>query len=651
MFSKYSFVRRIICFTIITLFGVVVFSQGASIMADSKENLIKENSSLIKPTKFKTFKEYVDYLKALDFGKIRSVGSGGIDESSKTNESAGSSADMALREPSSINNGYGETNTQVVGVDEADIIKNDGKYIYILNRNNNKLKIISALPAASMKLIGEINLQVSNDNNYRYYRDMYLKNNKLVLIYTLSQIMREPEIMPFDNSGSVKSNDMIGKIAPNYIRQRNFSCVELYDITDRQNPKLERTVMSEGNLASSRMLGDTVYLISNKYLNFYYPQTLEIYSKENLLVSYSDSKTGSELKYAPVESMYCILDKNNPQNMFNISTISAFDISKNSDMKLTSFTGIGNELYMSLNNIYLFSQSWNYNNTYTDIYKYKIIGTGIEFVAANKVLGTILNQFSADEYKGYLRIATNVWNTGNNIFVLDENLQKAGEILGLAKDEQIKSCRFMGDKGYVVTYRNIDPLFTLNLSDPKNPVVTGELKIPGFSSYLHPISQNLIIGIGENTTPLYWRDENGNEIVSGIKQIGIKASLFDVSNPSKPVELKALSIGGPGSYTDVGYDHKSFMYIKEKDLVAIRGTFTGKPVNGEESREYKSQAVLISVKNNSLDIAKIFDGHLSYDTGNRVTYIGDVLYHFTGNEIIAYRLSDYTRLGELQYNN
>lgn len=644
MFSKYNVLKRIVCLTIVALFGVVIFSQGASVMADSKENLKKESSNLIKPTKFKSFNEYVDYLKALDFGIVKDGSNGTVDDSDKTTGFEGSKNDSGPKAVPDEN--YGETNTQVAGVDEADIIKNDGKYIYILNRNSNKIKIISALPATSMKLVGEINLQLSNDNNYRNYRDIYLKGNKLVLIYTLSQNM------PFENQSSIRSNDMInGKIAPTYIRQKNFSCAELYDISNKQNPKLERTIMSEGNLTSSRMLGDTVYLTSNKYLNFYYPQPIDMYTKENLLVSYSDSKTGDEIKYAPVESMYCILDKNNPQNMFNISTISAFDISKNSEMKLTSFTGTGNEMYMSLNNIYLFGQSWDYNNTYTDIYKYKIKGTDVEFVASNKVIGTILNQFSADEYKGYLRIATNLWNDGNNIFVLDEKLQKTGEILGLAKGEQIKSCRFMGDKGYVVTYRNIDPLFTLNLTDPKKPIVTGELKIPGFSSYLHPISENLIIGIGENTTPLYWRDENGNEIVSGIKQIGIKASLFDVSNESKPVELKSLSIGGPGSYTDIGYDHKSFMYIKDKNLVAIRGTFTGKPVNGEESREYKSQAILISVKNNSLDIAKIFDGNLSYDTGNRVTYIGDVLYHFTGNEIVAYKLSNYTRLGAVQYDN
>ena len=644
MFSKYSVLKRIICITTIALFFVVIFSQGATIMADSKN--LSEATSLIKPTKFKSFKEYVDYLKSLDFGGNRYYGNA-VDESSKA---VYDGATAAVDAPSAS---YGETNTQVAGVDEADIIKNDGKYIYILNRNNNKIKIISALPASKMELVGEINLQVSSDNNYRYYKDMYLKDNKLVLIYTLNQSIRDYEIMPYDNQGYLKTDEIaIGKIAPNYyVRYKNFSCVEVYNITDKQKPKLERTVMTEGNLANSRMIGDTVYIISNKYLNYYYyPQSADFYTKENLLVSYSDSKVSTEFKYAPIENMYCILDKNNPQEMFNINTISSFNVNGNTEMKLTSFTGTGNEMYMSENNLYLFGQTWDYNNTYTAIYKYKVKDTNVEFVAANKVIGYILNQFSADEYKGYLRIATTTWNNGNNIFVLDEKLQKTGEILSLAKGEQIKSCRFIGDKGYVVTYRTIDPLFTINLSNPKKPVVTGELKIPGFSSYLHPISENLIIGIGENTTPLYWRDEDGNEIEAGIKQIGIKVSLFDVSNDSKPVEIKALSIGGPGSYTDIGYDHKSFMYIKDKGLVAIRGTFSGKPVNGVESHEYKPQAILISVKDNTLNIEKVLDGNLSYETGNRVTYIGDILYHFTGHEVVAYRLSDYLKLGAVYYN-
>lgn len=657
MFRKIMIPKKIICLTIIAMFIIAFSIQGASIMAETKENskkesLKKENiknesDNLIKPSKFKSFEEYVDYLKSLDFGGMGYGSTDDMADSNRTDSFGGSSfAPKATAETS-----YGETNTQVAGVDEADIIKNDGKNIYILNRNINKVQIISAFPATSMNLVAEINLQVSNDNNYRYYNDMYLKDNKLILIYTLSRSIMIPEVVPYEIQGTLRDSDMaIGKIAPNYMRHINFSGAEIYDISDKQNFKLERTVMAEGNLVSSRMIDDTIYLMSSKYSYFYYPQPADMYTKENLMVAYSDSKIGDELKYVPIENMYCILDKDNPQNMLNISTILALDTNENGELNITNFTGTGHQMYTSLNNIYLFGQSWDQNNTYTDIYKYKIKGTNVEFAASNKVLGSILNQFSADEYNGYFRIATNSWNDGNNIFILDENLQKTGEIIGLAKGEQIKSCRFMGDKGYVVTYRNIDPLFSLDLSNPNKPIVTGELKIPGFSSYLHPLSENLIIGIGENTTPLYWRDENGNEIEAGVRQIGIKVSLFDVADESKPVELKALTIGGPGSYTDIGYDHKSFMHMKDKDLVAIRGTFNGKPVNGQEFYEYKSQAILISVKNNTLNIEKILDGNISYETGNRVTYIGDVLYHFTGNEVIAYRLSDYTKLGFVKYN-
>lgn len=636
MSNKFKILKKVMSLTIVALFGVLIFCQGSTIDIQAAEKNKNENNiSLIKPTKFKNFKDYVSYLKQLDLGRNNS----NINDAISKDDSVSwenSSPEM----PS--NNDHGTTNTQVAGVDEADIIKNDGKFIYILNKNNNKIKIINALQAANMKLAGEISLQASDDKNYRNYSDMYLKDNKLVVIYTLNVNQGRIGIMPIEAYDT--------KIAPDYISGKSFIGAEIYDISDKSSPKLERTVMNEGNLAGSRMIGDTLYLISNKYLNLYMPMDTDPYTKENLLISYSDSKISSEIKYAPVEDMYCVLDRNNPYNMQNISIVSALNVNKNDEMKITSFTGTGYNIYMSLSNIYIFGQSWDNNTTYTDIYKYNVNGTDVKFTAVNKAPGSLLNQFSADEYKGHLRIATTEWNNGNNIFIFDENLQKTGEILGLAKGEQIKSCRFMQDKGYVVTYKNIDPLFALDLSNPKNPRVTGELKIPGFSSYLHPISENLIVGIGENTTPLYWRDENGKEIEAGVKQIGIKASLFDVSNENKPVEIKSISIGGPGSYTDIGYDHKSFVFIKDKDLIAIRGTFSPKPANGVESHEYKSQAILMSVKNNSIEIEKIFDGNLSYETGNRVTYIGDVLYHFTGNEIVAYRLNDYLKLGSIQYN-
>lgn len=640
MGNKFKVVKRVFSITIACLLVSLIFYQGINIQAAEKEkDALKVTDKPIKPTKFKNFDEYVTYLKKLNLDnttddKLNSENSGGIPMDTGSSES---NANLADARPE-----YGTTNTQVTGVDEADIIKNDGKNIYILNKNNNTVKIVNPKPAEKMSIIGEIQLQGSNDNNYRYYNDMYLYENKLVIIYSHSIYQKNDKVVPL----SMNEN----RIAPDYYSyNKSFVGADIYDLSNKSKPKLERSIMNEGNLTSSRMVGSTLYIVSNKYIDFYTYNSSNPYTKENLLVSYSDSIISKDLKYAPVDTMYCILDKDRPYYMQNLSILSAVDITKSSELNVSSFTGTGYNLYMSLNNIYIFGQSWDNNGIYTDIYKYKVEGTSVNFASSNKAIGYMLNQFSADEFDGNLRIATTDWNSGNNLFVFDKEMKQIGQITGLAKGEQIKSCRFIGNKGYVVTYRTVDPLYVLDLSNGSKPLVVGELKIPGFSSYLHPVSDNLIIGIGESTTPLYWRDENGKEVESGVKQIGVKISLFDVSNPSKPTEVKSITVGGPGSYTDIGYDHKSFSFIKEKNLIAIRGIFTKKPVDGVESFEYKSQALLISYKSDSLKIDKIFDGYSSYDTGNRITYIGDTLYHFTGTELNAYNFNNYTKLGSIQY--
>ena len=643
MGNKFKIAKRAFCITVVCLLVSLVFYQGFMIdiqAAENEKNSLSTSNKAIKPIKFKSFNEYVAYLKKLNLGnstddKLSTDNSGGIPITINDNESTSNTSNLA--------DTYGTTNIQVAGVDEADIIKNDGKHIYILNVGNNSVKIINPEPAKKMSIVGEIQLQGSYNNNYRYYNDMYLYDNKLVVIYSYNIYQNHNDIIPLDITNN--------KIAPDfYVYNKSFVGADIYDISNKSKPKLERSIMNEGNLTSSRMIGSTLYLVSNKFLDLYTYNGSNPYTKENLLVSYSDSITSKEMKYAPIDSMFCVIDKNNPYNMQNLSIVSAVDIKKNSELNITSFTGTGYNLYMSLNNIYIFGQSWDNNGSYTDIYKYKVEGTTVNFASSNKASGYMLNQFSADEFDGNLRIATTDWNSGNNVFVFDKDMKQIGQITGLAKGEQIKSCRFMGNKGYVVTYRTVDPLFVIDLSNGNNPVVTGELKIPGFSSYLHPVSDNLIVGIGESTTPLFWRDDNGKEVESGVKQIGVKISLFDVSNPSKPIEVNSITVGGPGSYTDIGYDHKAISFIKEKNLIAIRGVFTKKPVDGVESYEYKPQALLLSYKTDSIKIDKIFDGNSSYETGNRITYIGDTLYHFTGTELNAYNFNNYTKLGSIQYN-
>ena len=645
MGNKFKILKRVISIAIICLLVLLVFYQGSPVKIQAveyeKDNLSTEDEE-IKPIKFKSFNEYVEYLKKLKLVDY-SIDKVGFDDSGSA------PIDVTVNESSTVNSyfvedNYGTTNTQVIGVDEGDIIKNDGKNIYILNRGSNTVKIINPTPANKMSLAGEIQLQGSNNNNYRYYNEMYLLNDRLIIVYSYSIYQKNDDIGIQYNLDSKFVHDY-------YNSSKSFVGADIYDISNKSKPKLERSIMNEGNLTSSRMVGSVLYLISNKFLNLNSYNGLDPYTEENLLVSYSDSIiSNNDVRYAPVDSMYCVIDRENPYNMQNLSIVSAVDITKDDELTISSFTGTGYSLYMSLNNIYIFGQSWNDTGIYTNIYKYNVKGTSIGFVSSNKASGSMLNQFSADEFNDNLRIATTNWNDGNNVFVFDKDMKLIGKITGLAKGEQIKSCRFIGDKGYVVTYKNIDPLYVLDLSDGNNPLVTGELKIPGFSSYLHPVSENLIIGIGESTTPLYWRDENGNEIESGVKQIGVKVSLFDVSNPFKPTEVKSITIGGPGSSTDVEYDHKSFSIINDKNLISIRGIFTNKPVDGVESYKYKSQALLISYKSNSLKIEKILDGSFSYETGNRVTFIGDTLYHFTGSELAAYSFNNYVRLGSIQYN-
>jgi uncharacterized secreted protein with C-terminal beta-propeller domain len=225
--------------------------------------------------------------------------------------------------------------------------------------------------------------------------------------------------------------------------------------------------------------------------------------------------------------------------------------------------------------------------TKTTIHRAQINQETITFVAAGEVPGQILNQFSMDEHNGYFRIATTIygnnWRTfgvleedgpepaitfapeptqnTNNVYVLDMNLNVVGKVEDLAPGEQIYSTRFMGNRCYMVTFRNIDPLFVIDLSDPTAPTVLGELKVTGYSGYLHPYDENILIGIGKET--IYDAEEDFAWYQ------GLKISLFDVSDVSNPREVAKIEIGDRGTDSPILYDHKSLLFDKEKNLLVI----------------------------------------------------------------------------------
>jgi hypothetical protein len=233
----------------------------------------------------------------------------------------------------------------------------------------------------------------------------------------------------------------------------------------------------------------------------------------------------------------------------------------------TILLGASSNLYVSLNNIYLTFPVWGTgvgDFDKTSIHRIQIDGVEIEPIATGEVPGMVLNQFSMDEYDDYFRVATTTYgertqNNVNNVYVLNMSLNITGSLTGLAQGESIYSARFMGDRCYLVTFKQVDPLFVIDLKDPYAPEVLGYLKVTGYSDYLHPYDETHIIGIGKETTDagtFAWYQ-------------GVKISLFDVSDVSHPVEISKLEIGDRGSDSPVLYDHKAFLFDKSKNLMVI----------------------------------------------------------------------------------
>jgi uncharacterized secreted protein with C-terminal beta-propeller domain len=290
----------------------------------------------------------------------------------------------------------------------------------------------------------------------------------------------------------------------------------------------------------------------------------------------------------------------------------------------------------------------------TAIYKFAIRDSQIRFGGNGEVAGHLLNQFSMDESGGNLRVATTVQGYGNsgsyvynNVFVLDPGMKTVGSLKYIAPDEKIYATRFIGDRLYMVTFKRIDPLFVIDLSDPANPGILGELKIPGYSDYLHPYDQNHLIGIGKETESNDW---------GGVSTSGLKLALFDVSDVNNPKEVDHVEIGEAGSDSEALRDHKAFLFSKEKDLLVIPVRAVQKVLLKGDSASYtqkiwqgayafsvspsKGFTLRGTITHSDEDTSGYYWG--SQDAVKRSLYIGDVLYTLSSDEIIATNLATMT---------
>lgn len=508
-------------------------------------------------------------------------------------------------------NDYSKTNVQVEGVDEADVVKTDGEYIYVIC--DQKVVVVRAYPAEEAAILSRIAVNGT-------LKQIFVNEDRLVLFY--------------ENGSSTEARIFIN----------------VYDVADREDPTLTREAAVDGVYFSSRMIGDYVYVVVKK------PARL-VEDEVDLPGVYSEG----ECRVIPATEIYHSDIADYGYIFTVIMAVNVQDDGQEPTYK-TVLSGWTTDMYVSLRNIYL---AIGYGDR-TLLHRIHIENGEISYVADGKTPGTILNQFSMDEYEGYFRIATTSRLSyeanpslrlllQNNMYVLNMDLQIVGEIEEIAPGETIHSARFMGDKCYLVTFKKTDPFFVIELGEPYDPKILGELKISGYSDYLHMYDQNHVIGVGKETVPAEQGDFSWYQ--------GVKISLFDVSDLSQPKELAKYEIGDRGTDSPVLRDHKAFLFDKEKSLLVLPVTVAQR--ENPDDPPYTPgktvwQGAYVFTISLSLEEKLELEGTIThtengdvYDSEYHVTRalsIGDVLYTISNSKIKMNSLFDLSEINELYLN-
>ncbi len=591
---------------------------------------------------------------------------------------------------------YSSTNVQVAGVDEADILKNDGTYLYTITQGT--IAILQAYPASEARLLSTI---AGNDTHSIQFTQLFVSGDRLVAFGTQGfnwmPIIKEsglptpstvegdetsPPSKPIANPG-IASDSVVARspLLPPYPWSGSSSFAIVYDISNRSSPQLLTTIDAQGHYLSSRMIGSRVYMVFNEFASAGIPRPL--YAVDGRLASLSPSEvyyidepfesytfttvvgfdvnnldqplsqkviltSGGQTVFSSADNLYLsytkynyywprwqdyapivepLLDQSSKGRLQAIDASDASDWQKDSlrvrvaEQFLSSLDPRASEpLYRTIAERQAFAQSAaESTREQTVIHKFSL-GPSIAYIGKGVVPGALLNQFSMDESNGFLRVATTlseVFRTHirvlggpaqvglppspqaeateesasdaetsddaiakgepvppgippspsipstTNVYVLDSSMQVVGGLEGLAPGERMYSARFIGSRAYLVTFKQIDPLFAIDLSDPARPTLLGELKIPGYSSYLHPYDETHLIGLGRDVIV-------GNEGYGEVAfPLGLKLSLFDVSNVNDLKEVANFTLGDAGTYSPALDDHKAFLFDLQRNLLVI----------------------------------------------------------------------------------
>jgi len=514
----------------IVLISMVVASATPIITAAQLKVGVKVEEQQIfdQLKKFSSYEELVNFVKAsFDnyYNGYQWYGpGGGIREFSLASSGAAGVSfrmeDSGLPQANQLLSDFSITNAQISGVDEADIVKTDGNFIYVVA--GRKIFILSASPTES-RILSVIQTKSRPI-------EIFVVGDRLVVLgerafgYLDEFDSQSPPVYPAD------------AIITNYSTK---TFIEIYDITNRQNPSLKRYTWLEGSYFDSRMVGNYVYVVVNTQVILQDNEIdlPELFSNgvvrtiQATEIYYFDNMVGWPCQFVTILSV-------NVQTEEESSKIFLMDSAQT--------------MFVSTSNIYIVNYKWATDKTV--VYKVAMSDGEVNYGCYGEVPGDVLNRFSMDEYQGYFRIATttgNVWDgtAKNSIYVLDESLNLVGKLENIAPGERIYSARFMGARAYLVTFRQRDPFFVIDLSDPSNPELLGELQIPGYSDYLYPYDENHIIGIGRDT--------------------GVKIALFDVSDPQNPREVSKYEVGSRWTDSYALQNHKALLFSRAKNLLVM----------------------------------------------------------------------------------
>lgn len=589
----------------------------------TEEDSLVSNSSLTTPDSYEDYydtlkKAYDDYYDSISMVEESAVSDEIILDSAMNESASVATAKQAVNELSDSSNatGYSRTNTQEENVDEGDIIKTDGEYIYRVTEQYDRTTYnttyrlsITQVTEGDMEIVYQAPLNDSlsiSQNEDISFHEFYLQDNRLFVLYTRQNITTTP------------------------ISTKSY--IAVFNIKDKSQPDLITTLSQSGYYVSSRISDGYLYTISN----FCDTSLEDKAAYETYLPSVNDTIIEcSDLYYG--------------ENVLTDSTyvITSVSLKNPSDFTDTkAFPTSGGDTYVSDNAIYLYCTQYN-DITQTEIslisYKKGTLTVG----SSATVSGYLYDSFALSEKDGYLRIvatipANNIMllrnsdfteDTQNNVredvnalYILDNHMKLASKLTGIAPGEQIYSARFIGDMGYFVTYENTDPLFSVDLSDPQNPQIVGKLKIPGFSNYLHPYSDNLLLGIGEETDP------NTQEFK------GLKLSMFDISNPADVTETEKYVIKN-SQFSPALYNHKAIMIDTDNNLFGFVYTTyddtTAQYYYYFATFTYDAQNGFTETAHYRLNDKNEYD----YDSVRGV-YIGNYLYISSNEEITSYPLGD-----------